>query len=482
MPYQQFRIKNPGVLIIGYNGRKQVIVLVKGVSKEFAYTNITVNGLAPAIIETTMNQNTLKEQLASMTVKIRNHFIGKPLCIFRLHLRIVFKNVKQLLGYIQIKTSLFILFIIVPNLSFSQDVNYARKLVDTLTSPYYWGRGYTKDGMRKAAQFLARQFSDFGLKPLSGNTFFQPFLYPVNTFPNEMHVRINEKNLIPGKDFIISPDSRGVHAKGNLQQQDSTHYVDTKNRIIVSLENKLTWSVAAEPADYTMIQVDKESFTETPETIDADIDNKPVKNFQAFNVCGWVKGAVSPDSVIVISAHYDHLGGMGKDTYFQGANDNASGTSLLLGLAKYYAANPQPFTIAFICFAGEEAGLKGSEYFTQHPLIPLKNIRFLLNLDLEGTGNEGITVVNATEFPKEFTYLNEINNANNYLVKINPRGKAANSDHYWFTEKGVRAFFLYTLGGIKAYHDVFDKAETLPLTEYEDLFKLIVEFNEKLMK
>jgi Zn-dependent M28 family amino/carboxypeptidase len=55
---------------------------------------------------------------------------------------------------------------------------------------------------------------------------------------------------------------------------------------------------------------------------------------------------------------------MGKDTYFPGANDNASGTSLLLGLAKYYAANPQPFTIAFICFAGEEAGLKGSKYFT----------------------------------------------------------------------------------------------------------------------
>jgi hypothetical protein len=78
--------------------------------------------------------------------------------------------------------------------------------------------------------------------------------------------------------------------------------------------------------------------------------------------------------------------------------------------------------------------------------------------------------------------LNEVNEAGNYVVKINPRGKAANSDHYWFTEKGVRAFFLYTLGGIKAYHDVFDKAETLPLTEYEDLFKLIVEFNKKLMK
>jgi hypothetical protein len=106
----------------------------------------------------------------------------------------------------------------------------------------------------------------------------------------------------------------------------------------------------------------------------------------------------------------------------------------------------------------------------------------VLNLDLEGTGDEGITVVNATEFPRAFSLLNEANDEGKFLAKINARGKAANSDHYWFTEKGVPALFLYTLGGIKAYHDVFDRAETLPLTEYEDLFKLIVKFNDKLMK
>src|SRR5205085_4755827 len=172
---------------------------------------------------------------------------------------------------------------------------------------------------------------------------------------------------------------------------------------------------------------------------------------------------------------------MCKYTYFPGANDNASGISLLLNLAHYYALHPQPYTIGFICFAGEEAGLVGSKYFTEHPLVPLKKIRFLINTDLAGTGEEGITVVNATEFPKEFALMNEINDKEHLLVKINPRGKAANSDHYFFTEKGVSAFFFYTLGGIKAYHDIFDKSETLPLNEVEDLFKLVVKFNEKLM-
>lgn len=380
------------------------------------------------------------------------------------------------------KKWLLVLFLAAFNVSFSQQVSEARKIVDTLTSPYFWGRGYTKDGMSKAATFIGQQFTQFGLQPVSGKSFFQNFTYAANTFPGRMHVSINGKELTPGKDFIISPESRGVSGKGKLQQQDSTHFGDVENRIIVSLEDKLTWSVAPGQADYTMLQVDKKALTSMPLTVEAEVDNKLVKNFKAANVCGWVAGAVKPDSIIVISAHYDHLGGMGESTYFPGANDNASGTSLLLGLAKYYASHPQPYTMAFVSFAGEEAGLRGSEYFTKNPLFPLKKIRFLLNLDLEGTGDEGITVVNATEFPMEFRQLNEANDAGKLLPKINARGKAANSDHYWFTEKGVPAFFFYTLGGIKAYHDVFDKAETLPMNEYEDLFKLIVSFNEKLMK
>jgi aminopeptidase YwaD len=171
---------------------------------------------------------------------------------------------------------------------------------------------------------------------------------------------------------------------------------------------------------------------------------------------------------------------MGADTYFPGANDNASGVALLLSIAKYYAQNPQKYSIGFILFAGEEAGLMGSKYYTENPMIPLKKIRFLTNTDLAGTGIDGITVVNATLFPKEFAIMNSINNSNKYLTKINARGEAANSDHYWFTKKGVPAFFFYTLGGIAAYHDVFDKASTLPLNEQADLKELIIKFNTAL--
>jgi hypothetical protein len=365
--------------------------------------------------------------------------------------------------------------------SFSQDSTFARKIVDTLTSQAFWGRGYTKDGMHKAAIFLADEFKDFGLQPMKGKSFFQEYSFNVNTFPNRMTMNVNDKELIAGKDFIVAAESKGFVGEGNVEQIDSVQFVDRKNKVIIKLENKLTMDVAERLEDYTIVQIDKKSISSNPISYQVTIDNKFIKNFKAANICGVVKGTVHLDSIIMITAHYDHLGGLGKDTYFPGANDNASGVSLLLNLARYYAKHPQPYTIGFILFSGEEAGLVGSKYFTENPLINLKNIKFLTNTDLAGTGIDGITVVNATEFPKEFKIMQDINSEYKFLKAVNPRGKAANSDHYFFTEKGVPSFFFYTLGGISAYHDVFDISATLPLNKHEALFKLLIKFNEKLM-
>jgi aminopeptidase YwaD len=363
----------------------------------------------------------------------------------------------------------------------AQDTTFARKMVDTLASPYFWGRGYTKNGMSKAAAFLTAQFQSYGLKPMDGKSFIQPFSYPVNTFPGKMKVAINGVSLIPGRDFIVSPDSHGVNGEGNLVQTDSATFIDRTDRVLVVLQNKLTWSAEQKVLDYTVIELDKKLQKTLPATIKADITNEMVPDFKAGNICGIVKGTSKPDSIIMYTAHYDHLGGMGSDTYFPGANDNASGVTQILTLAKYYATHPQPYSMAFILFAGEEAGLLGSKYFTENPLVPLKNIRFLVNLDIEGTGVGGITVVNATAFPNEFAMLKQINEKYKYLVKINSRGKAANSDHYFFTEKGVPSFFIYTLGGIKAYHDIYDLSNTLPMDHYANEFNLLVKFNDALM-
>ncbi|MGN6397948.1 MAG: M28 family metallopeptidase [Mucilaginibacter sp.] len=380
----------------------------------------------------------------------------------------------------KLKLTLFLLLF--AHTIFAQDSLYARRIVDTLTSPYFWGRGYTKDGVHKAADYITGQFKAFGLKPLDGKDFMQSFTYNVNTFPGAMKVSINGAELKPGQDFVVSPESRGVKGDGRLIKKDSVTFINPENRIIVLLQDKLTWSVEQQAADYAAIIVRKKALKSGPETVNADIENKLITGFKTGNICAMVRGTVKPDSFLVYTAHYDHLGGMGADTYFPGANDNASGVSQVLSLAKYYAKHPQKYSMAFICFSGEEAGLLGSGYFAEHPLIPLSNIRFLINLDLEGTGEEGITVVNATIHSKEFEMLKTCNANGHYLVKVYSRGKAPNSDHYPFTEKGVPAFYMYTMGGIKAYHDVYDISKTLPLNEYNHLFKLLVDFNGELMK
>jgi len=379
------------------------------------------------------------------------------------------------------KLRLALFLLLLSGAASAQDSLFARKLVDTLTSPYFWGRGYTNDGMGKATRFISAQFKDYGLRPLDGKDFVQPFNFNVNTFPGAMDIALNGKQLVPGKDFVIGAGSKGVKGTGKLFKKDSIHYVDLQNRVLVTLHDKLTWDVDQDVTDFTEVDLLKSALKDQPSSIDIDVENKLVEGFKTGNVCGIVRGVAKPDSFIVMTAHYDHLGGMGTKTFFPGANDNASGVSQLLSLARYYSQHPQPYSMVFICFSGEEAGLLGSKYFSENPLIPLNHIRFLMNIDMLGTGEEGITAVNATVFPKEFALLKQANDDGHYLVKIASRGKAPNSDHYWFSEKGVPAFFIYTMGGIKAYHDVYDISKTLPLNEYNHLFRLLVDFNSSLM-
>ena len=109
--------------------------------------------------------------------------------------------------------------------------------------------------------------------------------------------------------------------------------------------------------------------------------------------------------------------------------------------------------------------------------MPLKNIKFLLNLDMNGTGEDGIKVVNGAVDTLNFKKLKTLNEQDGMLMaSVQPRGKAANSDHYFFSEAGVPAFFVYTLGGVSHYHDVYDRPETLEMSEFNDLHKLFLLF------
>jgi hypothetical protein len=93
-----------------------------------------------------------------------------------------------------------------------------------------------------------------------------------------------------------------------------------------------------------------------------------------------------------------------------------------------------------------------------------------------GGGSEGIMVVNGKIFEEDFQKLETINKEKNFNIPIKSRGKAQNGDHHWFTERGIKSFFIYTLGDITAYHDTQDVPQNLKFNNYEKIFRLIVEW------
>ncbi|WP_276374151.1 M28 family peptidase [Chryseolinea sp. H1M3-3] len=407
----------------------------------------------------------------------------------------------------------------------AQDLTYAKEVIRNLCDESMKGRGYVENGDKSAAAYIATEFEKAGLKKYS-KTYFQHFTTPVNSFPGEMTLFINGKKLKPGEDFLIDPGSPGISGKFSVvsfnaddllknevwiskmksaaskfiivEAFDKTKYnseqVKQLNEIISFLKyskenpaqgtiimttDKLTWSGSTELYSTPSFMVKLESATEEIKSIEVSAENKFLKNHQTQNVIGYIEGT-NKDSLLVFTAHYDHLGMMGKETMFPGANDNASGVSMLLNLVKHYAAQKPKYTMVFIAFAAEEIGLVGSTYFTEHPVFPLKKIKFLINFDLAGTGDDGIQVVNGKVYQQKFDQISKLNEEGMLLKQVKIRGEACNSDHCMFHSKGVPCFFIYTLGGIQAYHDIYDRPETLPLTEYEDYFTLLVKFIQTL--
>lgn len=412
---------------------------------------------------------------------------------------------------------LLLLFIVIVQFASFGQLSEVRRITQTLCSPEFHGRGYVNKGDSIASVFIASEFQKLGLKKLKGS-YFQEFELTVNTFPGRLSIKRGPIDLRPGVDFMVDPSSNGGKMDLNPKRIDYTIALDNSllieelksifnkgvyNAIALDFSNvpdslkkklrglsldlagmiptievtndKFTYSVSDEQLMFPLIYLKADQYVEG-EHYQIYIESKKVKNYTSRNVIAYLPAKKRTKRTIVYTAHYDHLGRMGSDTYFPGANDNASGTAMLISMAAYFKANPQDYNILFIAFAGEEAGLLGSKHFVENPTYKLKKISFLLNLDIMGSGEEGITVVNATLHENAFALLHRINAEKNLLTQIKSRGPAANSDHYWFTQMGVPAFFIYTMGPNKHYHDIFDTYEELSFQEYEDITSLLVEF------
>ncbi|MBN2813445.1 MAG: M28 family peptidase, partial [Bacteroidales bacterium] len=250
--------------------------------------------------------------------------------------------------------------------------------------------------------------------------------------------------------------------------------------VIEITSEKLTHGIASVANPIPWFRVKADAFPANAKNVKIQVDNRLLAKHETRNVVATILGTKYPDSMFVFTAHYDHLGTMGRNVFFPGANDNASGVSMMLTLARYFKDHPLPYTLVFMAFSGEELGLLGSSYFADNPLIDLKAVKFLVNLDMVGNGSEGITVVNGGVFHEWYSTLVYINDAQQLLATVKKRGEACNSDHCPFYRKGVPSFFIYTMGGISAYHDLDDTPENLSFKGFEGLMLLLTEFARRI--
>lgn len=399
----------------------------------------------------------------------------------------------------------------------AQDMVQFKQIVKELASAKYQGRGYAYDGANKAGKYLQKEFEKAG----ADEVMVQPFKLSINTFPDKMELSVDGRKLTPGSDFVMREFSPGAHGTYKLYYIDTLKY--NPDKIFSDLakpENKGVfvvcdfWFTYKHVEDFRIIQRAEEcaaagmiltwdiplkfykaygeqvvnkpiiwasaDFPKDAQSITVDIDHKFLKDYECFNVIAKVEGR-RHDSCYFFTAHYDHLGNLGKKLYFPGANDNASGTAAIVTLAAYYAQNRPEYDMYFIAFSGEDANLRGSEFYVSHPTVSLDQIKYLFNLDMIGDNNPVQYCEVSDEGMRGYVQMEQINGAQHYFKGMNRGDLAGNSDHYPFAERHVPCILFENEEGdaFQYYHTSLDNFETMKFDTYEPLFKLIRDFVAK---
>ena len=417
----------------------------------------------------------------------------------------------------------------------AQDMAHYKRVVKELASSKYQGRGYAKGGANKAGKFLEKEYKKAGVDEVT----LQPFTLDIQTFAGKMEMEglyvegegnqmINGKSsngkwkkLTAGVDFSMREYSPGV--KGEFP----VYHVDTLNfdadRLFADLAKPEYkdclvacefWFTYKHRDVFSRLQtnggctnagliytwespikffkayghrvVDKPIVWVTPEAIEGvqrvrlNVDAKFLKDYECFNVISKVEGE-RHDSCYVFTAHYDHIGNLGSKIFYAGANDNASGSAAIVTLAAYYAKHRPKFDTYFLAFSGEDANLRGSTYFAEHPTFPLEKIRYLFNIDMIGDNNPVAYCEVSDEGMQAFPLFEKINGEKHYFKALNRGNLAANSDHYVFAVRHVPCIFLENEKGdaYQYYHTIFDNWKHAVFDSYEPIFRLVRDFVEQ---
>jgi len=221
--------------------------------------------------------------------------------------------------------------------------------------------------------------------------------------------------------------------------------------------------------------------------------DKRIRQIIGENVLGYIEGTDPNlrDELVVVTAHYDHLGKKGPEV-FNGADDNASGTSAVLEIAQALATAKEKGygprrSVLCLLVSGEEKGLLGSLYYVENPVFPLEQTIANVNIDMIGrtdlmhAGNPNyIYVIGSDKLSDELHEINERMNATyshlqldyTYNADDDPNRYYYRSDHYNFAERGIPAVFYFS-GTHEDYHQPTDDADKIEYEKMENISRLI---------
>lgn len=219
--------------------------------------------------------------------------------------------------------------------------------------------------------------------------------------------------------------------------------------------------------------------------------DRPIKKVSSDNVLGFIEGSDKKDEIIIITAHYDHLGKENNEIYF-GADDDGSGTVSLLeiaeafGKAKSEGKGPRR-SILFMPVSGEEKGLLGSQYYVENPAFPLKSTVANLNIDMIGRldkKHEGdpnyIYIIGSDILSKDLHIINEEANKAftgldldyTYNNLTDPNQFYYRSDHYNFANNNIPVIFYFN-GVHEDYHKPTDTVDKINFSKMEKISRLV---------
>jgi Zn-dependent M28 family amino/carboxypeptidase len=203
------------------------------------------------------------------------------------------------------------------------------------------------------------------------------------------------------------------------------------------------------------------------------------RNYQGANILGCVKGTVTPEKYIVISAHYDHEG-IKNGQIYNGADDDASGISALISFAEYFKKNPPQHSVIIAAFDAEELGLEGSKYYVNNSIVPLNNIVVNLNMDMISRSETNTLFAVGTRYDENlkalianFKTIDKVKLLPGHDGDDNLENWTYSSDHASFHKKGI-PFLYFGVDDHQDYHTPNDDFENIHPEFFKESVQVII--------